>query len=359
VFVVDDLISWLTGRLAEAGYQKVSTWLFGSEQDRALKEAVTAAVRVTVAEIGPSGEEQADQLAQRINDVFGKRVPVRLPPGQSTRLEALRAGIAGQLSGLDDAQGPATGLLGVPAGMVAARLTDHLISEILARGSGGGPLEPLANQFGHELTHSQLEKLNDMASSHAQAVRDQTRVLEQTLAASIKPLLRLSTLEPAPHRQSQAEREIAVSRAGDETLLEVGVRNAGKGPARITAAMIAPMFVSRTDLDLYVEEQGYEEGHAWIGGCFPNFAAPGEHATVWFRGAADPGDTEDPWNYLARFLTSSRCEVKIDYEDEEGHQQASLVVTIGLVPYAEGDPTPRYVVLDTRSDVREALIPIG
>jgi hypothetical protein len=45
VFVVDDLVSWLVGRLADAGYQKVSTRLRGSEQDRALKQAVMGAVQ--------------------------------------------------------------------------------------------------------------------------------------------------------------------------------------------------------------------------------------------------------------------------------------------------------------------------
>jgi hypothetical protein len=164
VFVVDDLVSWLVGRLADAGYQKVSTRLLGSEQDRALKQAVRGAVQATAAETSPSDEKQADQLADLISGAFGKRVPIRLPPGQLTRLEALRAGIAGQLSVLDDAATPTTGLLGVPGVVVADRLTAHLIYEISARGSGGGPLEPLANQLDHDLTHSKLEELKGMVA---------------------------------------------------------------------------------------------------------------------------------------------------------------------------------------------------
>jgi hypothetical protein len=147
----------------------------------------------------------------------------------------------------------------------------------------------------------------EAAKEQAKAVRDQTR-------ASIKPILRLSSLEDAPYRQGQAGGEIAVSTAEGEMLLEIAVRNGGKGAARITGATIAPMFVSRTDLDVFVDEQGYEEGHAWIGGCSPDYAVPDQHATVWFRGAADPRSTDEPWGWgrLARLLEASQCEAKID-----------------------------------------------
>ena len=37
VFIVDDLVSWLIGRLADAGYQRLATRVFGSDQARALK----------------------------------------------------------------------------------------------------------------------------------------------------------------------------------------------------------------------------------------------------------------------------------------------------------------------------------
>ena len=103
MFVVDDLLGWLIGRLADTGYQKLTTWLRGSDQARALKEAVTAAVRATVSEIGASDEEEADRVAEQINKAFRRRDPIPLPPGQPTLLEALQAGIAGQLSVLDNA----------------------------------------------------------------------------------------------------------------------------------------------------------------------------------------------------------------------------------------------------------------
>jgi hypothetical protein len=182
---------------------------------------------------------------------------------------------------------------------------------------------------------------------NTEAVRDQIRT-------SIKPLLRLSALEAAADRQGRPGGQIAVSKTGDHTLLEIAVKNGGRGSARITGAMIAPMFVRSADRDIYVEEQGYTEGRAWIGGSEPDFAAPDEHAVVWFQGTVGNLSSR-----LARFLELNQCEVKIDYQDEAGGQQASLLVTIGQRLLAEGDPAPRHVVLRTDSDVREALIPIG
>ena len=162
MFVVDDLVGWLVGRLADAGYQKLTTLLRGSDQARALKQAVTAAVQATADEIGPSDEEEAEQVAEQINKAFRHRDPVPLPPGRPTLLEALQAGIAGQLSVLDDAGRPAVSLPGVPVGEVAAKLTGHLVREIQIRGSRGGPLADLADQLNHDLTHLQGQRIEGM-----------------------------------------------------------------------------------------------------------------------------------------------------------------------------------------------------
>jgi hypothetical protein len=162
VFVVDDLVGWLIGRLADAGYQKLTTLLRGSDQARALKQAVAAAVQATVGEIGPSGGEEAEWVAEQITKAFRRREPVPLSPGQPTLLEALQAGIAGQLSVLDDAGQPAVSLPGVPVSDVAAKLTGHLVRQIQVRGSRGGALADLADQLNHDLTHLQGQRLEGM-----------------------------------------------------------------------------------------------------------------------------------------------------------------------------------------------------
>ena len=66
--------------------------------------------------------------------------------GQATVLEALQAGIAGQLAVLDDASLTGTGqssadVLGVAGTVVAQKLTGYLLREIMVRGSRGGPLD--------------------------------------------------------------------------------------------------------------------------------------------------------------------------------------------------------------------------
>ena len=159
MFVVDDLVGWLIGRLADAGYRKLITRLHGSDLERALKTAVRVAVGSTVDEISPASQKQADRVADQLNKAFGKRDPVALPPGAPTLLEGLQSAIAGQLSVLDDAGQPAVNLLGVPISEVADRLSDHLVREIIFRGSQGGPLTPLASQLNHDLTHLQGRRI--------------------------------------------------------------------------------------------------------------------------------------------------------------------------------------------------------
>jgi hypothetical protein len=159
VFVVDDLLGWLIGRLADAGYQKLATLVRGSGQARALKAAVTAAVQATVTEIGLSDPVEAEQAAEQINKAFRCREPVPLPPGQPTLLEALQAGIAWQLRVVNDAGQPAGSVPGVPVSEVAAKLTAHLVRQIQIRGSRPGPLTPLASQLNDDLTHLQGQRI--------------------------------------------------------------------------------------------------------------------------------------------------------------------------------------------------------
>jgi hypothetical protein len=163
VFVADDLGAWLVGLLADAGRKKLTMLVLGSDQERALRGAAAAAVQNTAAETSRS-DEQAEQFAIVISEVFHEPVPDAPPAGSTTMLEELRAGIARQLAVLDDAGRTGTGqssaeVLGVPGTVLAEKLTGHLVRQILLRGSGGGPLTPLANQLNHDLTHLQLARL--------------------------------------------------------------------------------------------------------------------------------------------------------------------------------------------------------
>ena len=166
VFVADDLGAWLVGLLADAGRKKLTALVLGSDQERALRQAATAAVQLTAHELCPQGDEQADELAMVISQVFSEPVPDALSR-QATLLEALQAGVAVQLTVLDDAGLTGTGqssadVLGVPATVVTDSLFSHLLREILDRGARDGPLTPLADQLNHNMTHLQNQRIEDI-----------------------------------------------------------------------------------------------------------------------------------------------------------------------------------------------------
>ena len=177
VFVADDLGAWLVGLLADAGRKKLTALVLGSDQKRALRHAATAAVQATAGEMSPSGGEQAGQFAMVISEVFGDPVPDAPLAGPVTLLEGLQAGITRQLAVLDDAGLTGTGqssseVLGVPGTVLADRLTVHLVREVLFRGSGGGPLTPLADQLNHDLTHLQGQRIEGLLARLAGEGRD-------------------------------------------------------------------------------------------------------------------------------------------------------------------------------------------
>ncbi len=164
VFVVDDLGAWLVGVIADAGLNRLTTLVLGSDQERALRQAARTAVQRAVEELSPADDERAGQLAMRIRKAFKKPMPDTPLAGEATLLEALQAGIAGKLAALDDfsavgaGQSPAD-VLGVPASVLADKLAGHLVQEIIVRGSRGGSLTPLVDQFNHDVTHLQLAEL--------------------------------------------------------------------------------------------------------------------------------------------------------------------------------------------------------
>src|SRR5215467_2903169 len=124
-FVVDDLLAWLVGLVADAGRKKLTALVLGTDQERALRRAVEAAVEATAAEL-VSSDEQAERLAMAVGEVFRGPQEVALA-GRGTLLEALQAGIAARLAVLDDPAVTGSGrssmeLLGVPRGALAQTL---------------------------------------------------------------------------------------------------------------------------------------------------------------------------------------------------------------------------------------------
>ena len=156
--------TWLLGQLADAGRRRLTTFLLGDEQERALRVAANAAIRMTARDVCPGDGPQADQVTMVIDQVFGELVADAPVARQATLLRALQAGITARLAPLDDADLTGTGtssaeLLGVSTSALAETLTDHLMREIVSRGSHGGPLTSLANQLGHDVTHGKLDQL--------------------------------------------------------------------------------------------------------------------------------------------------------------------------------------------------------
>ena len=193
VFVGDDLGAWLIGLLADRGRRRLTTVVLGTDQERGLRSAGTAAVQLTANELRPGDDEQAEQLARVISEVFGEPVPGAAVAGDATVLEAVQAGIAGQLAVLDDASLTGTGqssseVLGVAGALVAAKLTGHLVREIVVRGARGGPLEPLASQLNHDLTHLQGQRIEDVLGQLAGEVREALARLDGTCAVATAPV---------------------------------------------------------------------------------------------------------------------------------------------------------------------------
>jgi hypothetical protein len=75
VVFADDLGGWLVGRLADTARKRLTTWSLGSKQERALRQAGAAAVRLTVEELCPEGGKRAHELTVVMGQTSGVPVP--------------------------------------------------------------------------------------------------------------------------------------------------------------------------------------------------------------------------------------------------------------------------------------------
>lgn len=191
-FVADDLAAWLIGLLADAGRNRLTMLVLGSDQERALRSAATAAVRRTAKELCPLDDAEAEQLASVISCVFAAPLLTAHLAVHGTVLEGLQAGIARQLAVLDEPGLTGNGqssadVLGVPGAVVAAKLTGHLVREIVIRGAGGGPLSPLASQLNHDLSYLQnreIEASNQRIEAALAQMNDSRRTSTKWSAAA-------------------------------------------------------------------------------------------------------------------------------------------------------------------------------
>jgi TPR repeat protein len=157
--------------MADTGRRRLGVWLFGTDQERALREAADAAIEATARQIhaGPAtadDPQDAEYLAQVIDQVFQQPpMPAESLAGYPTLLQGLQAEVGARLAVLADRQRTGVGkssaeLLGVSVPMLTDRLTGHLLHELLARGAGGGPLAALADQLNHDRTFLQGQQLS-------------------------------------------------------------------------------------------------------------------------------------------------------------------------------------------------------
>ena len=198
-FVADDLGAWLVGLLADTGRRKLTTLILGTDQERALRQAATAAVLLMVEELRPEGGERAEDLAMVVSQVFSEPGLGASAKVQGTLLETMQVGIAEQLAVLGDVSLTGTGrssaeVLGVTTTLLTERLATHLMREIVIRGSRGGPLEPLAAQLNHDATHLQGHRLEGMIDQLANEVREALAQRErpslQSVAICTLPVIR-------------------------------------------------------------------------------------------------------------------------------------------------------------------------
>jgi hypothetical protein len=207
VIVADDLTAWLIGLLADAGRRKLLAFVLGDEQERALRQACGAALTATADDLRPGDAPGADEVAMVIGEVFSP--PVAHSDGKrDTLLEELQWGIAAQLAVLDDRDITAepglssADILGLTAAVVTEKLAGHLVREITVRGVRGGPLQPLANQLGHDRNYLQGLRLEGKVDHLDDRLVMMLAILDQALADGRRHLPILGTIrfiDPVAH----------------------------------------------------------------------------------------------------------------------------------------------------------------
>ena len=127
----------------------------------------------------------------------------------------------------------------MPGTVLAENLTGHLMREIVLRGSGGGPLTPLADQLNHDLTHLQGQRVEGMLGRLVALVSAAPTPLADTggRAQGVGPArpagaVRASETDP---RRLGVHAAISVPGVPDEIPPQYVLRDADDGRARGTS----------------------------------------------------------------------------------------------------------------------------
>jgi tetratricopeptide (TPR) repeat protein len=229
VVLTEALGSWLLGQFADVSRKWLGEQLLGRDQERALRGAGKAAILRTARELRPDGsEEDVKHLAAVVDQVFRARMPNAPLEEQPTILQALESGIAAQLTMFGDADLTGIGessaqALGLPVEKITETLVRNVVQEILARGAGGGPLAPLADQLNHDLTHLQGQHTAGML---ARIVEELVRLTPQRADAAAEQIPREL---PRPIADFTGRGDELVTLRG---LLAGGVGESGTSPAK-------------------------------------------------------------------------------------------------------------------------------
>ena len=351
-FVVDDLGAWLVGLLADAGRRKLVTFVLGDEQVRALYQACRAALTATAAELRPGDAAAADEVAMVVGEVF--KTPAPQPAAEhGTLLEDLRAEIGTQLAVLADPDvttepgWSSADALGVSAAEVAEKLASRLVREITGRGARGGPLEPLANQLGHDrsfLLGLRLEgKIGHMDSLLAAMLavlgegRPGTRGSERAVGTG--PVVAGDVPQQPPGFVPRADllAELDAARPGMSVVSALtGMRGVGK--TQLAAAYARAKLAAGWDLVAWVNA---EDAAVLAGGL----AAVAEAVGLAGQGVGDPGSMVRHWLEAS----GDRCLLVFDSAAD-----ADL-----LRPYLPAAGSARVLITSNRQSVADLGTPVG
>ena len=184
------------GQVAAAGQERLGSWLLGSEAQRVLQSAATAAIQATAREFRPGllpeDDVQApEHLARIIDRVFRQApTPAESLTDHATLLQGMHAGVAARLTVLEDPDITEMGqssaaLLGISVPLLADVLTKQLLREIIVRGASGEPIAALATQLNHDLTHLQSQVVSD-AGDGVEAVAATRRLQPDVVLMDIR-----------------------------------------------------------------------------------------------------------------------------------------------------------------------------